>query len=90
MSENPAELLIELSLDNGVPAEMDELTRQLRAGVEELKIDSLERKPSTPVSVKVKVGKRTAQIEYDPTSTSAKDPKALIKALGKSVKSNSL
>ncbi|HJR81985.1 MAG TPA: hypothetical protein VJ821_18065 [Anaerolineales bacterium] len=46
----------------------------------------VERKPSTPVKVKVKVGKRTAQIEYDPTKTSAKDLEALIKALNKSVK----
>jgi hypothetical protein len=86
MSENPAELLIQLSLDNGVPAELDDLPRQLRAEVEELKIDSLERKPSTPVSVKVKDGKRTNQIEYDPTSTSAKDSEALIWALSKSVR----
>ena len=46
----------------------------------------VERKPSTPVKVKVKVGKRTAQIEYDPTKISAKDLEALIKALNKSVK----
>lgn len=46
----------------------------------------VERKPSTPVKIKVKVGQRTAQIEYDPTKTSAKDLEALIKALNKSVK----
>ncbi len=46
----------------------------------------VERKPSTPVKIKVKVGKRTAQIEYDPTKTSAKDLETLIKTLGKSVK----
>ena len=129
MSENPAELLRELSVDNGDPAELDELTRQLRAEVEELNIDSVEqvsagpaprgtkaadfsaigqmavtlapvivpplfdllkswveRKPSTPVRIKVKVGTRTAQIEYDPTRTSAKDLEELIKALSKSVK----
>ena len=129
MSENPAELLIELSVDNGDPAELDELTRQLRTEIEELNIDSVEqvsagvapegtkavdltaigqmavtlapaivpplfdllkswveRKPSTPVKIKVKVGKRTAQIEYDPTRTSAKDLEELIKALSKSVK----
>ncbi|MEO8358192.1 MAG: hypothetical protein ABI621_19985, partial [Chloroflexota bacterium] len=45
----------------------------------------VERKPSTPVKVRVKVGKRTAQIEYDPTHTSAKDLATLIKALNKSV-----
>ena len=119
MSENPSELLIELSLDNGDPAELYELTRQLRAEVEELNIDSIEqvsagvapegtkavdltaigqmavtlapaivpplfdllkswveRKPSTPVKIRVKVGRRTAQIEYDPTKMSAKDVEA--------------
>ena len=129
MSENPAELVIELLLDGGEPAELDELTRQLRTEVEELNIDSVEqvsagvapegtkaadlaaigemavtlapaiipplfdllkswvqRKPSTPVTVKVRVGKRTAQIEYDPTKTSAKDLEALIKSLNKSLK----
>jgi hypothetical protein len=129
MPENPAELLIELSLDNGDSAELDELTRQLRTEIEELNIDSVEqvsagaapegtkaldysaigqmavtlapvivpplfdllkswvdRKPSTPVKIKVRVGKRTAQIEYDPTRTSPKDLEALLKALGKSAK----
>src|SRR5688500_3722578 len=46
----------------------------------------VQRKPSTPVTVKVRVGKRTAQIEYDPTKTSAKDLEALIKCLNKSLK----
>jgi len=46
----------------------------------------VERKPSTPVKIRVKVGKRTAQIEYDPTRTSPKELEALIKALNKSVK----
>jgi hypothetical protein len=131
MSENQAELFIELSLEggDGDRAELDELTRQLRAEVEELHIDSVEqvsagnapegtkaadltaigqmavtlapaivpplfdllkswveRKPSTPVRIKVKVGKRTAQIEYDPTRTSAKDLEVIIKTLNKSVK----
>ena len=131
MSENPAELFIELSLEGGDAdrAELDELTRQLRAEVEELNVDSVDevsagsapegtkaadfsaigqmavtlaptiipplfdllkswvqRKPSTPVKVTVKVGRKTAQIEYDPTQTSAKDLDALIKALNKSVK----
>jgi hypothetical protein len=129
MSEHTSELLIELSLEGGDPAELDELTRQLRAEVEELNVDSVEqvsagdapqgtkavdlaaigqmaitlaptiipplfellrswveRKPSTPVKVRVKVGKRTAQIEYDPTKTSAKDLEALIKTLNKSIK----
>jgi hypothetical protein len=129
MSENPAELFIELSIEGTDTVELDDLTRQLRAEVEELNIDSIEevstgiapegtkavdvvaigqmavtlaptivpplfdllkswveRKPSTPVKVKVKVGKRTAQIEYDPTKTSAKDLEMIIKALNKSVK----
>ena len=129
MSENPAELFIELSLEDGDRAELDDLTHQLRAEVEELNVDSVEevsagsaphgtkaadfsaigqmavtlaptiipplfdllkswvqRKPSTPVKVTVKVGRKTAQIEYDPTQTSAKDLDALIKALNKSVK----
>jgi hypothetical protein len=42
MSENPAELVIELSLEGGEPNELDELTRQLRTEVEELNIDSVE------------------------------------------------
>lgn len=46
----------------------------------------VERKPSTPVKVKVRVGRKTAQIEYDPTRTSAKDLDALIRALNRSVK----
>jgi hypothetical protein len=131
MSENPAELFIELSLEggDGDRAELDELTRQLRTELEELDIDSVEqvsegsapagtkavdlvaigqmavtlapaivpplfellkswveRKPSTPVKIKVKVGRRTAQIEYDPTRMSAKDLGALIKTLNKSIK----
>lgn len=129
MSEYPAELFIELSLDGGNEAELDELTRQLKAEVKDLSVDSVEqvsagtapdgtkaadfatigqmavtlapaiipplfellkswveRKPSTPVKVRVKVGKRTAQIEYDPTKTSAKDLEVLVKTLGKSIK----
>jgi hypothetical protein len=46
----------------------------------------VERKPSTPVKIKVRVGKRTAQIEYDPTKTSPKELEALVKTLGKSMK----
>lgn len=129
MSENSAELWIELSLDGGDINELDELTRQLRAEVAELNVDSIqqvsegmapegtkavdmtvigqmvislapsvvpplfdllkswiERKPSTPVKVKVKVGRKTAEIEYDPTKTSAKDLDLLIKTLKKSMK----
>jgi hypothetical protein len=46
----------------------------------------VDRKPSTPVKIKVKVGNRTAQIEYDPTKTSPKELEALVKSLSKSVK----
>jgi hypothetical protein len=46
----------------------------------------IDRKPSTPVKIRVKVGKRTAQIEYDPTKTSPKELEALVKSLSKSVK----
>ena len=46
----------------------------------------VERKPSTPVKVRVRVGKRTAQIEYDPSHTSAKYLEALIKTLNKTIK----
>jgi hypothetical protein len=129
MSENPAELFIELSVEGGDDSELDEFTRQLRSEVEELSVDSVEpviegtapagtmgadisvlgqmavtlaptlipplfdllkswvdRKPSTPVKIMVKVGKRTARIEYDPTKTSPKELDALVKALAKSVK----
>ncbi len=129
MSENPAELFIEVLLEEGHEAELDELTRQLKAEVEDLSVDSVEdvingnapdgtkalditvigqmavtlaptiipplfellkswveRKPSTPVKIKVKIGKRTAQIEYDPTKTTAKDLEVLVKTLGKSLK----
>lgn len=129
MSENSAEVLIELSLMDGDSVELDELTRQLRSEVQELDIESVhqvsegvapagtkgvdmaaigqmaislapslipplfdllkswvERKPSTPVKVTVKVGRKTAQIEYDPTRTSAKDLDLLVKTLQKSMK----
>ena len=47
----------------------------------------VERKPSVPVKIKVKIGKnKTAQVEYDPTKTSAKEIEVLIKALSKSTK----
>ena len=129
MTEHTTDLLIELSLEGGDAAELDELTRQLQTEVGELNVDSVEsvsagaappgtkaldmaaigqmmvtlaptvipplfdllrswvdRKPSTPVKIKVKVGKRTAQIEYDPITTSPKELEALIKTLSKSVK----
>ncbi len=129
MSENLADLIIEVSLNGGDNAELDELTRQLKTELQELDIDSVEqvsagiapqgtkgmelieigqmavtlapailpplfellkswidRKPSTPVKIKVKIGKRTAQIEYDPTKTTAKELEVLVKTLGKSLK----
>jgi hypothetical protein len=129
MSENPAQVLVEVLLDGGDTNELDALTRQLRMEMAELNIDAIEsvsagpapqgtkavdllvigqmavtlaptivpalfgllkswveRKPSTPVKIKVRVGRRTAQIEYDPTRTSAKDLEAIMKALNKSVK----
>ena len=42
MSENAAELLIELSLEGSDSTELDELTRELRAEVEQLNVDSVE------------------------------------------------
>lgn len=46
----------------------------------------IERKPSTPVKIKIKVGKKTAQIEYDPTQTSLEELDKLVKSLTKSIK----
>ncbi len=47
----------------------------------------VERKPSIPVKIRIKVGKnKTAQIEYDPTKTSAEDLEALVKSLNKTIK----
>jgi hypothetical protein len=129
MSENPSTLIVELSVEGGDPTELDELTRQLRAEVNELEVESVEqvslgqapngtkaadmaalgqlavtlaptlvpplfellkswveRKPSTPVKIRVKSGRKTAQIEYDPAHTSAKDLEELVKALNKSLK----
>jgi hypothetical protein len=42
MSEHTTELLIELSLEGGDAAELDELARQLRTEVGELNVDSIE------------------------------------------------
>jgi len=129
MVEESTELLIELSLGDGDSNELDELTRQLKTEIEEIRVDSVEqvskgnapegtksvdwasigqiaitlaptlipplfdllkswidRKPSTPVKIKVKVGKRTAQIEYDPTKTSAEDLNTLVRTLGRTLK----
>lgn len=46
----------------------------------------VDRKPSVPVKIRIKVGRKTAQIEYDPTKTTAKDLDILIKSLGKTMK----
>jgi len=125
-----ADLLISLSIDDGDPSELDELTRQLRSEIGELNVDAvenvsagdapegtkavewvelgnfvvtlapvvvgplfevlksyIERKPSVPVKIKVRVGKTTtAEIEYDPIRTSAEDLDKLIKSLGRSIK----
>jgi hypothetical protein len=124
-----AELLISISLEDGYPTELDELTRELKSEIEQLSADSvdnvsegeapagtkaadwvsignmavtlaptiipplfellkswIDRKPSTPVKIKIKVGKKTAQVEYDPTKTSAKDLETLVKSLSKTVK----
>ena len=129
MSENPSTLIVELSVEGGDPTELDELTRQLRAEVNEMEVESVEqvslgqapdgtkaadmaalgqlavtlaptlvpplfellkswveRKPSTPVKIRVKSGRKTAQIEYDPAHTSAKDLEELVKTLNKSLK----
>ena len=82
MSENSAELVIELLLEGGEPAGLDELTRPLRTEVEELNLDSVGQ-----ISVGLAPeATKTAQIEYDPTKTSAKHLEALIKSLNKSLK----
>jgi hypothetical protein len=45
------------------------------------------RSPSVPVKIKIKTGKnKTAQIEYDPTKTTAEDLENLVKMLGRSIK----
>jgi hypothetical protein len=46
----------------------------------------VERKPSTPVKITVKAGRRTTQIEYDPSCTSPKEMEELVKALSQSMK----
>lgn len=47
----------------------------------------INRRPSVPVKIKIKVGKnKTAQIEYDPTKTNAEELENLVKTLGKVIK----
>ncbi|HAW52122.1 MAG TPA: hypothetical protein DCX54_07325 [Flavobacteriales bacterium] len=52
----------------------------------ELLVSWIDRKPSTPVKIKIKVGRKTAQIEYDPTKTSSKELETIVKTLGRAVK----
>lgn len=121
---------ISLFLEDGDQEELDNLTRQLKAEIEQLQIELVEdvvvgktpegakaldwvavgnmtvtlapivfpslidllkswveRKPTTPVKIRIKVGKnKTAQIEYDPTKTSTKELEDLVKSLTKSIK----
>ena len=129
MSENVSTLVVELSVEGGDPVELDELTRQLRAEMNELEVESVEevsagqapsgtkavdmaaigqlavtlapslvpplfellkswveRKPSTPVKITVKSGRKSTQIEYDPSRTSARDVEELVQALSRSMK----
>jgi hypothetical protein len=46
----------------------------------------IDRKPSTPVEIKIKAGKMAAQVEYDPTKTTAEELEALVKTLHRSGK----
>lgn len=125
------DLLISLSIEgeDGDPTELAELTRQLRAEIEQLNVDAvenasrgnapegtkalewaiignlvvslapvivpplfgvlkswIERKPSVPVKIKVKRRSTTAELEYDPTKTSAEDLNTLIKSLSTTIK----
>lgn len=127
--DDPTTLLISLSMEDGDPAELDDLARELQTEIEQLSVDSVgavsagdvpagakaadwvaignlavslapvivpplfdllkswaERKPSTPVKIRIKVGKKTAQVEYDPTKTSASELEALVRTLGRTVK----
>jgi hypothetical protein len=45
-----------------------------------------ERKSSTRIKINIKVGQKNAQIEYNPTKTSAEEIESLIKKLRRSVK----
>ena len=124
-----AELLVSLSLEDGDQTELDELTRQLRAEIEQLNVVAvddvsqgnapegakavewaaignlvvtlaptvvpvvfgvlkswIERKPSVPLKIKVKVGRKSAEIVYDPTKTSPKELDKLVKSLSKAIK----
>lgn len=68
------ELIVTLS-----PAIIPSLFSLLRSWVE--------RKPSVPVKIRIKVGKnKTAQIEYDPVSTSSEELEELVKTLMRSMR----
>lgn len=129
MAETYHDLEIEVFVEGGDAEELDDLTRELRAEIETLAVETVqevttgsvpagaksadwamigqlivtltpsvippliallkswvERKPSTPVKIRLKAGKKTAQIEYDPTKTSARDLELLVKSLSKSMK----
>jgi len=129
MSRQTSELMITVRAPECDEEELNELTQELRAEIENLNVDAvenvslgpakpgtkamdwasvgqmvvtlaptvipplfavvkswIERKPSTPVRIRIKVGKKTAQIEYDPTVTSTKDLDDLVRTLGRSVK----
>lgn len=129
MAEMYHDVEIEVFVEGGDAEELDELTRELKAEIESLDVESVdgisagrmptgtkstdwamigqlvvtltpsvippliallkswvERKPSTPVKIRLRAGKKTAQIEYDPTKTNAKDLDLLVKALSKSMR----
>ncbi len=46
----------------------------------------IERRPSTPVKIRIRVGRKSAQIEYDPTCTTAKELEVLVRTLTKATR----
>ena len=129
MSENTSTMFVEVLVDGGDPAEVDDLTRELARELNELNVEDVaqiseksapvgtkaldmaaigqlavtlapsvvaplfellkswvERKPSTPVKITVKSGRKSTQIEYDPSRTSPKEVEELVKALSQSMK----
>ena len=131
MEETPMELLLNVSLADGDPVELETLVRQLRdelaevrsvivnnapgksappgtKGVEDWAVQFAigalssgavtlvfellkawaDRHQALPVKITVRVaGKDSAQVEYDPTKTSARQLEALVKTLKSSGKS---
>lgn len=43
----------------------------------------IQRQPSVPVKIRVRIGKKVSEVEYDPTKTSADDLNKLLKTLEK-------